>query len=78
MRPLNDGVAILLLGVVLSLFAAGSVAAQGRLAITAVTVVDVTDGALHSDRTVLVADGRLYRRVDLDRLLATARLRSAQ
>jgi imidazolonepropionase-like amidohydrolase len=45
--------------VLLLLLAATSAAGQDRLAITSVTIVDVTDGSLHTDRTVLVVGDRI-------------------
>jgi adenine deaminase len=45
--------------VLLLLFAATSAAGQDRLAITSVTIVDVTDGSLHTDQTVLVVGDRI-------------------
>lgn len=43
----------------LALLTATAVAAQSRLAITPVTVVDVIDGGLHSDQTVIVEGNRI-------------------
>lgn len=45
--------------VILMILTATSVAAQDRLAITPVTIVDVTDGLLHADQTVLVEGDRI-------------------
>jgi hypothetical protein len=50
---------ILIGAVVLSVLAAGPAAAQEPVAITPVTIVDVTDGSLQPDHTVLVEHDRI-------------------
>lgn len=59
MRPLPAGMGTLLVLVILSVFSVGSAAAQERLAITPVTVLDVTHGSLHLEQTVLVEGDRI-------------------
>lgn len=59
MKSLIAGMQIVVVAVVALVLAAWPAAGQGRLAITPVTVVDVTDGSLHSAQTVLVEGNRI-------------------
>ena len=59
MRSVTTGREVVAVAVVLLVLTTRPVAAQEQLAITPVTVVDVTDGTLIPDQTVLVEDDRV-------------------
>lgn len=59
MRSPASGIQVVAVAIVLLLLSACPVAAQERIGITPVTVVDVMKGLLHADHTVIVEDDRV-------------------